>query len=491
MSELASFSEEARQIALERFYILQPYLEQGKRLRDVAREANIPYRTAQRWVARYRRFGLSGLMRKPRSDLGARRGLSTSMQHLIEGLALQKPPLSVAALYRQVVQFAQDGDEKPPSYGRVYDIVRRLSPDLVTLAHQGSKVYGDSFELIYRREADSPNAIWQADHTLLDLLVERDDSDPARPWLSIIIDDYSRAVMGYFLSWDAPSAIQTALALRQAIWRKDEARWPVCGIPDVLYTDNGSDFTSQHLEQAAADLKMQLIFSTPGKPRGRGRIERFFETVSQLFLSELPGYPGAASIRQKEALLSLAELDQRFRTFLLETYHKREHSETHQAPKQRWENGGFLPRMPESLEQLDLLLLSVSRARKVHPDGIRFQGFRYIDTTLAAFIGESVMLRYDPRDIAEIRVFHEGKFLCRAICPELAGTTIPLRDVLRARNRRRRELRDVLRERAKTVDELLKLKNGESPGTEPHTEDNVDNVSSAQTAPPLKRYLNE
>jgi hypothetical protein len=33
-------------------------------------------------------------------------------------------------------------------------------------------------------------------------------------------------------------AVQTALALRQAIWRKDDPRWHVCGIPDVLHTDN-------------------------------------------------------------------------------------------------------------------------------------------------------------------------------------------------------------------------------------------------------------
>ena len=52
----------------------------------------------------------------------------------------------------------------------------------------------------------------------------------------------------------------------------------------MLYTDNGSDFTSTHLEQVAADIKMRLIFSTPGQPRGRGRIERFFETVNQMFL---------------------------------------------------------------------------------------------------------------------------------------------------------------------------------------------------------------
>lgn len=81
------------------------------------------------------------------------------MQHLIEGLALRRPPLSIAALYRQVERFAQEHNEQPPSCSRVYDTVRRLPPDLVILAHQGSKAYGDAFELIHRREAERPNAI--------------------------------------------------------------------------------------------------------------------------------------------------------------------------------------------------------------------------------------------------------------------------------------------------------------------------------------------
>jgi putative transposase len=81
-----------------------------------------------------------------------------------------------------------------------------------------------------------------------------------------VIDDYSRAVAGYFLSFEDPSALHTSLALRQAIWRKEDSRWIVCGTPDVLYTDNGSDFTSQHLEQVGADLKMRLVFSFPASP---------------------------------------------------------------------------------------------------------------------------------------------------------------------------------------------------------------------------------
>jgi len=86
----------------------------------------------------------------------------------------------------------------------------------------------------------------------------------AKPWLSVILDDCSRAVAGYFLSFESPSSLNTALALRQAIWRKEDARWKVCGIPEALYTDNGSDFTSRHLEQVSADLKMRLVFSHPG-----------------------------------------------------------------------------------------------------------------------------------------------------------------------------------------------------------------------------------
>jgi len=52
-----------------------------------------------------------------------------------------------------------------------------------------------------------------------------------------MMDDYSRAIMGYELSLMAPSALKTALALRQAIWRKKEPYWPMCGIPATLYTD--------------------------------------------------------------------------------------------------------------------------------------------------------------------------------------------------------------------------------------------------------------
>lgn len=485
---LASLTEEERQTALERFQLLRPHLEGGASLREIARAARISYRTAARWAALYRHCGLSALVRKGRADKGDRRALSLPIRQAIEGLALLRPRIPVATICRKIRELAQENGEKPPGYATVHSVIRKLPADLMMLAQEGTKAYCETFDLVHRQEAARPNAIWQADHCFLDIEVLREDGEPAKPWLTVVMDDFSRAVAGYFLSFDAPCSIRTALALRQAIWRKEDPRWRVCGIPEILYTDNGSDFTSHHLEQVAADLKIRLVFSLPGHPRGRGRIERIFSTINQLCLSALPGYapPGSEGFHSRPAL-SLAALDAHLREFFLNDYHQRAHSTTGVPPQKRWESGGFLPQMPDSLERLDLLLLTVAKSRRVHSDGIRFQGLRYVDTGLAAYIGEDVTLRYDPRDVAEVRLFHEGKFLCRAVCPELAGETVALRDILQARGRRRRELRSTLRARRETVEALLKMKRGEPLPCTPR----YSMPPPPESQPRLKRYFNE
>ena len=70
---------------------------------------------------------------------GQRRAVSEPIKEVIEGLCLQKPPLPIATLYRQIVKLARDRGEQAPSYGTVFNIVRSLPADLVTLAHEGTK----------------------------------------------------------------------------------------------------------------------------------------------------------------------------------------------------------------------------------------------------------------------------------------------------------------------------------------------------------------
>lgn len=98
-------------------------------------------------------------------------------------------------------------------------------------------------------------------------------------------------------------------------------------------------------------------------------------------------------------------------------------------------------------------LVAGRRYKRAAP--IHFQGLRYLDSTLAAYIGEPVTLRYDPRDLAEIRVFHRNRFLCRAISPEHAGQTITFKDIQAARVAHRRALRGQINERIARVADFL------------------------------------
>src|SRR6266567_2797079 len=463
---LTALSAEQQVEAYARFEILRPALEEGVSQAQVARTNHISKSTVQRWMTRYREQGLAGLATKARKDKGKSRRLPQTAIQLVEGFALQTPPRSAAAIHRQVAAIAKEQGWKPPCYERVRQIIQNLSPALVTYAHQGAAAYREEFDLLYRREATHANAMWQADHTTLDVLLLDETGTPAKPWLTAIEDDYSRMIVGYRLSFQESTALTTALALRQAIWRKEDPHWHASGIPTVFYTDHGSDFTSKHMEQVAADLPMELIFSQVGIPRGRGKIERFFRSVDQLLLQDTPGYAPKGSTGVK-ATLTLPAFEQRFRTWLLSDYHHRVHVETKCKPQERWEAGGFVPRMPESLEQLDLLLLTVAKTRRVQQDGIRFQGYRYIETTLAGYVKEDVLIRYDPADMAEIRVFHQDRFACRAICQELAGSTVSLKEIEKARAERRKQVKAGLSTRATIVEQFLAVHQEELPSPLP------------------------
>ena len=93
----------------------------------------------------------------------------------------------------------------------------------------------------------------------------------------------------------------------------------------------------------------------------------------------------------------------------------------------------------------------MAKPRIVHRDGIHFQGLRYVSPLLAAYVGEPVLIRYDPRDIAEIRIFHKNQYICKAVDPDHESATVSLKDIQAARSARRRELRGQINERVAVV----------------------------------------
>src|SRR5262249_26792692 len=153
-------------------------------------------------------------------------------------------------------------------------------------------------------------------------------------------------------------------------------------------------------------------FSTVGKPRGRGKIQRFFASLSQVVLSRLKGSgrPG----KQRPALLALADLSRELESYLVDEYLVS--PRLARLRRRAGKRAGFFPKCRNRWRSLICYCSRCPKRRRVRSDGIHFLGMRYIDPMLAAYVGEEVLLRYDPRDMAEIRIFHEDRFLYHAIC---------------------------------------------------------------------------
>jgi putative transposase len=177
----------------ERWKVLRLHVEDQIPLAAPARESGVSTRTLQRWHQLYRAGGASALDPHPRADTGTRR-TDRGMLTCIEGLALTKLRPSIATLHRLTVAEALRRGTPAPSYSAVREIVQSLDPALVTLALEGPASYRDRHELILRRRADRPNQIWQADHTELDILIIGANGKPDRPWLTTVMDDFSRAM---------------------------------------------------------------------------------------------------------------------------------------------------------------------------------------------------------------------------------------------------------------------------------------------------------
>jgi putative transposase len=469
--------------AIEKFRILDLNINDGVPLARVAVECQVSLRTLHQWKRDFKSGGLNKLGLKERQDKGSSRVLSEELENISKAYALQKPALTIKAIFRKICGHAADRKMMVPSYSTVYNCIKGINAGLMTLAHFGAKAYQQKHELIFRTECQDPNQIWQVDHSLLDINLIDDKGNVRKPWLTAVIDDYSRAVCGYFLSFESPCSVNTALCLRQAIWKKNNPSWPMCGIPQILYTDHGTDFMSLHIEQVCIRLKIRMINSMVGRPQGRGKIERFFQTVNEYMLADLPGYlhHGKPTSNPKLTITQLDEITQRF---IVNEYHQHIHSKTDETPIQRWVSNGFLPQLPDSTIELDLLLMTVDKTRRVQRDGVRFQGFRYISTVLAGFVGETVTVRYDPRDLAEIRIYFDEKFLCIGICQDIAETIISLKDIQKARREIKGELYDEIRKAKRLIKYIQKDR------TDPSKDVGVKIQKEANTKK-LKLYQND
>lgn len=404
---------------------------------QAAQRLGISVRSLRRLVKAWQEQGIAGLSRQTRSDQGSIK-TSREWQDFIVKTYREgnrgSQSMSPAQVATQVRSRAQAlAVEGYPGRTTVYRILR---PHIEKRQQQKRSLgwRGDRLMLKTREGLEIPiewsNQVWQVDHTRADVLVvDQTGGILGRPWLTIVVDTYSRCIMGMHLGFDAPSATVVCLALRHAILPKQyspayelQQSWGTYGIPQYLYTDGGKDFRSQHLEQVATELGIVLCLRR--KPSDGGIVERPFGTFNTQFFSTLPGYVSSnvekrSPKAESEACLTLLQLEQLLVRYLVDTYNQAVDARMgDQSRIGRWEAGRIAQLRLMGDRELDLCLMRRDR-RTVYRSGyLQFANLTYQGEHLAAYAGESVILRYNPRDITTIFIYQlqESKevFLTRA-----------------------------------------------------------------------------
>lgn len=462
----SELTEHQRRVATDRFHAIEPFLE-APYDRATTRAALIASkrsrRTLYRWITLYRRGGLVALAPKERITQ-MRWSRDPEIVALVRGCYLEPPSpeesdslpqhgrRSTRAVWKKIRDLARAKKWKAPSYATVRRIIAEMDPAVRCLAREGDKAYADRYELVVRYEVDRPNERFHVDHSKLDILLNRPGQKPAHPWLTAVLDARSRALMGYHLGLIEPSALEVSLALRMAILPKKGVDWPMCGIPEEVFVDNGQDLVGKHMEQVAQNLKFDLVPSRNG-PRHNAKLERFFGTLGTGLLSDLPGYTGPNVQKRPpnaQAKLSLADFEQLFRKWVVGTYHQERNRTTKESPLERYRRD-FVPRLPGTTRELDLLLICETVPRGVYPEGIRLYTQTYISPELAPYVREKVAVRYDPRDLSEIQVYYRNRFICTAQAVDPDHPYADLESLRRIRAERRRQVREELKEYLRAV----------------------------------------
>lgn len=406
---------------------------------EIAEQLKMTVRNVRHLMGGWQAEGVSGVIRQGRSDRGELRLDEEWRDYILQtyragnrgGRRMSRAQVAV----RVAARAEEVGESKPPSRMTVYRVLgREIEAQQQRQRSRSIGWQGENLILKTREglevEVRESNQVWQCDHTRVDLLVVDQVGEVlGRPWLTTVIDTYSRCIVGMHLGMESPSAVVVCLALRHAILPKQYSSsyeltqlWGTYGVPRYLYTDGGKDFGSKHLEQVASELK--IVLCQRRYPAEGGIVERPFGTLNSELFTTLPGYTGNSAKRrpkqaESSASLTLMQLDKYIVRYLVERYNPGIDARIgDQTRLGRWESGGTVQLALLSDRELDICLMRRNR-RVVYRGGyIQFANLSYRGEYLEGYIGSWVVLRYNPRDITSILIYREegGKdlFLSRA-----------------------------------------------------------------------------
>ncbi|MBE0513912.1 DDE-type integrase/transposase/recombinase [Sulfurimonas sp.] len=367
LDRIDDIADEDWEVAKNRLEIIRPIIEQGlgkKELLAIAKQHNIHQATIYRWKEKYEATGLLQSLvpnirnRGPKGHTRIEQAAELIMNKAIETLYLDKQKLPVRAVYREVQKRCRNADVTPPHENTFRRRVKKLSQEQIVAKRESRKIADRKYNNMDGMFPDGlfPLETVQIDNTPMDIiLVDEVERKPiGRPYLTIAIDIYSRMIFGFYIALEAPSYYSVSQCLANGVLSKErylqhigvEGDWKIWGIPKNINLDNGPEFQNKELRRFCEQYGITVTYRLPGTPNLGGNIERAIGT----YMREVHTLPGATFSNptqrgqynsDKEASLTLNELEKWITEFIVNVYHTRIHETLQTTPISKFEEGVF------------------------------------------------------------------------------------------------------------------------------------------------------
>ena len=431
----------------------------------VATATGLSVRQVRRLALRFRENPVAvSLAPTPRGPKIGSHRISPEIEQALEGLIseiyLTKAPPTVALAAREIrgLLIADNGDfrfplEAVPSVRTIVRLIGEISEPQRARSSMGSKQRSAHEPHPGAYESNGLLDLVQMDHTRADVILvdSLHREELARPWLTLLIDIWTRTILGFYVSFGDPSIFRCGRAVANALLPKGpllhklgvDVDYPMYGQFKRLHADHAAPHRAESFRRACLANGIDPDIRPRGPAHFGGHIERLIGTmVGKMRL--LPGATGS-NVTQRDgndagqaAAMTIDEFE-RWLLFQIGIYHNTPHEGLGgRCPALVWERetAERAPLLPAHLE-IDHLTRQFLPASEltVHSYGVQIRHRRYWHPVLTPRIGQKIMVHRDERTLQEVYADIDGGFVPVPVVGRYPDVTEPEWEAERRRQR--------------------------------------------------------
>lgn len=292
--------------------------------------------TIERWFYNYQNNGFEALIPRRRTDTGKPRKIDIDIMEQIKFLKKEYPRIPATLIHQKLIDNGtiNKGDISLSTINR---FVNKFKLEERITTNKDMRRY----------EREHINEVWCGDSSVGPYL--KVDGKKKRTYIIALIDDASRMIVGIDIFFN-DNFINLMSVMKTAVIRY--------GRPKILNFDNGASYKNKQIDLLAARIGSVIHYNQPYTPTGKAKIERWFRTMKDLWMSQL----------NMDDFSSINELASSLLSFV-NKYNKTIHSSLNgKTPEDRfYEEGYLIKRLSD--ENIDTSFL-LEYERRVSADNV-------------------------------------------------------------------------------------------------------------------------